>query len=86
MDIHIYFGLCADHDWNYFFSSNQERRNDGEMEAEVLLFHYGISVICSDIYNAWYTFEITNKGQGIKPKFDDFIGDVYEGVENSDGC
>jgi len=90
MDTHTYFGLCADHDWeffrNYFNSDNKEQSLNGEEESNTLLYHYRKCSVCRDIYDAWYTFKIINKGEGIKPNFDDFIGDVYEGVENSNGC
>ena len=79
MDTHTYFGLCADHDWDYYFSLDCERCKNGDRESNILLHHYRKSAKFRDIYDAWYAFKIVNF-YAEKPNFKDLIN---ERVENS---
>ena len=72
MNLHTYFGLCADHDWHYQFSSSHERYKKGIKESVILMEKYKESETYNgyrDIYDAWHDY---CQGKRNKPDFKEF--------------
>ena len=72
MNLHTYFGLCADHDWNYQYCSSPNRYKTGIQETVVLMEKYRESKTYNgyrDIYDAWHDY---CQGKRNKPDFKEF--------------
>lgn len=67
MDLHEYFGLCADHDWKYVLADDKIRYIKGFREGKGLMDNYRDY---QNVYIAWrnYIFHL-----GDLPKYEDFI-------------
>jgi len=84
MNLHTYFGLCADHDWNYHFCSDYIRYKKGVQESVILMEKYKESDTFDGyrkIYDAWIEY---HRNTGKLPYFDDFCDADHTFIENND--
>lgn len=73
MNLHTYFGLCADHDWNFAHTQNAERYQKGITESmELMKIYSGNNDFNGyrDIFDAWKSY--IDDG-GTVPNYDDFV-------------
>ena len=72
MNLHTYFGLCADHDWDYQFTNSPDRYKSGVQESVKLMEKYRESDTFDgyrEIYDDWYQYHLDNEKM---PDFSDF--------------
>jgi len=70
MDLHEYFGLCADHDWTYRFTNEPHRYKRGVKESIILMKYYKLMKY-RDVYTAWCNFNLVADTE--KPNYDSFL-------------
>lgn len=73
MNLHQYFGLCADHDWNFTHTNKASRYQKGIKESMVLMKIYSESNDFDgyrDIFDAWKNYIDTGESM---PNYADFV-------------